>query len=965
MKRKIIISLLALFIFFAIGAAITVVYVSRTTNDLDRIIKLHQVEELRRSYINNIQSVQNNLHTINTPFEVELDTIVKNMAIMEETSHRCSSCHHPKRVSDRMIKMQSLVHDYKTKLSYFMTTRADAVRLHKMKMDTAIIGDNLLKLTEKMSHSATKSLADSTALAMAEVNQVKIILFVTLLVAFFLGILVSIKLTNSITRPVNELVKATALISSGELGSTISYHDKTEFGKLATHFNTMSVAVKDGYEKIQKEILEREIIEDALIKSENFLNMTFDSIRDPFCIFDSDFKIMKANSAYAELKQQSLDDLYGVRCYEALKGIDSKCNNCIVDATFRSTDPCAKDKLIMLEDGTDIWLDIYTYPIYDDQGKVTHVIEYIRDISERKQAEKSLRESKERYALAAQGANDGLWDWDLHSDSIYYSPRWKYILGLSNHKISGQPSEWLKRIHPDDSKAVERELQNHFNGHIDHFEAEHRILHNDGIYIWVQVRGMAVRDVSGKPYRIAGSMKDITKRKDAELKLTFDAMHDVLTGLPNRNLFMDRLQHASDRERRNRNYLFAVLFLDIDRFKVLNDSMGHAMGDEVLIEVASRLSDCLRLGDTVARFGGDEFAILLEDLTGKKEALQVADRIKEKLSLPFHLRGQEIFTSASIGIVFSMTDYDEPEHLLRNADIAMYHAKLNGSACYEVFDGEMYTDAVDRLKMETDLRLALKQEEFHLHYQPIVSVVSGKIVGLETLIRWEHPVNGTIYPDKFINIAEDTGLIVDIGEWVLREACLQLKQWHRQFPSMSDLRVSVNISIKQLLPMLVENIESILNDIKLKPQSLILEITESMVMENPELVFPILLQLKAMNVELHIDDFGTGYSSLSYLHNLPFDVLKIDRSFINRLSQKGGDMAVVKTISELARSLKMDIIAEGVENENQVRKLKALNCEYMQGYFFSKALDKEEIESVLKQGEFDIDDKLARSAVAS
>lgn len=964
MKRKIIISLLSLFMSFTICIIVTVFYVSNTATVLNDIINLHQVEELRRSFIISIQSVQNNVHTIHTPFETKLDVIVNNMATLNKISRQCASCHHRNKVSERIVSLQEMVNDYESSLSYFITTRANEKRVHDLKMAVAKVGDELLELTEEMSHSASAQLAERTLQAILEVKDVKKILFVTLIVTFLLGVLVSIRLTNSITRPVSKLVEATGLISSGKFGSLLTYRDKTEFGELAMHFNNMSTAIRDSYDQLQSEIKERKMTEEALMKSERFLSMTFESIRDPFCIFDSDFKIVKANKAYADLKEQSLDDLYGMRCYKVLKGTDSKCENCIVDATFRSKDPCAKDKLITMVDGSEIWLDIYTYPIYDDDGNVAYVMEYFRDISERKQAEKNLRESQERYALAAQGAHDGLWDWDLKTDSVFYSPRWKDMLGISGHEVQAMPAEWLKRIHPDDREMVESALHNHLNGEVEHFEAEHRIVHENGVYIWVQMRGVAVRDASGKPYRIAGSMTNITKRKEAERQLTFDALHDALTGLPNRSLFMDRLYHASSRERRNQHYLFAVLFLDLDSFKVLNDSMGHAAGDEMLIEVAQRLSDCLRLGDTVARLGGDEFAILLEDLANKKEALQIAERIKEKLSLPFNIQNQEIFSSGSIGIVFSSTEYDKPEHLLRNADIAMYHAKLNKTAGYEVFTREMYADTVARLRMENDLKQALENNEFKLQYLPVVSAVSGRIVGLEALVRWNHPVHGMLYPDKFVSTAEDAGIIAYLGEWVLREACQQLSHWHSQFPSLPDLTISVNISIKQLLPVLVEKIKTILGETKLHPHHLILEITESMLMESPELVFPLLSQLKALGIKLHIDDFGTGYSSLSYLHNLPFDVLKIDSSIISRLSDQAGDLVILRTISELARNLNMELIAEGVESEYQFHKLKSLNCNFMQGYFFSKPLDKEEVGKILKRGEYNVNYKLEHAAVA-
>jgi len=865
MKQKIIISLLALLMFFALGTVVSIQLISHSTTELDSVLNLHQIEQIRRSPVSDLQTVQ-----------------------------------------------------------------------------------------------ASNSVVEKTTQALLTIHQVRSTLILTMITALVLSIIIAIKLTRFIIKPVNALVTATRMISSGKLGTIISYEDKTEFGELAEHFNAMSKTVRDGYENMSNEVEERRQTEEALVKSEKFLNTIFDSIRDPLCIFDKEHKIVRANDAYAELKQKSSDQLYGLKCYEALYGIDSKCKNCIVDTTFRSKDPCAKDKLITLDDGTKIWLDIYTYPIYDEQGNVTGVIEYIRDVSERKRTEVALRESQERYALAARGTNDGMWDWNLRSDSFYYSPRWKYMLGLSEHYFSESPDEWLNRIHRDDREEVEKDIDTHISGNSAHFENEHRLLHKNGTYLWMHVRGLAVRDNTGKAYRIVGSMTDITERKEAEQQLIFDALHDALTGLPNRLLFMDRLRHAIDREKRNTNYLFAVLFMDIDRFKVLNDSMGHAIGDEMLVSVSQRLEECLRTGDTVARFGGDEFAILLEDLRNEREALSIAERINEKFALPFCLRGQELYTSASIGIVFSSTEYGKPEHLIRNADIAMYQAKTNKSSLYEVFNNEMYSEAVARLELETDLRIAVKQHEFKLLYQPIVSVTTGNITGLEALIRWNHPIYGSVSPDRFIPVAEDTGLIVTIGEWVLEEACRQLRLLQNQLPLNNPLSISVNISSKQLLTSLCKRIQRILHETGLAPSSLILEMTETMIMENAEMVFPLLFELKKMGVKLNIDDFGTGYLSLSYLYNLPVDMLKIDHSFVKRIGSHGENMEIIEAITSLARSLNMGIIAEGVEHENQLIQLEKLNIKYMQGYFFSKPLDSEQIASLLHRDRCDASFDMSR-----
>jgi diguanylate cyclase (GGDEF)-like protein/PAS domain S-box-containing protein len=952
MKRKIITSLLALLMFFAFGAVVSIQLISHSTTELDYILKLHQIEQMRRSLISDLQTVQNNLYSVNN-FISNANSISANLVNLNEDAQQCTSCHHAPELEKRIKNLQTMVSDYESNIHDFMSTSLHEETFQQSKKDIISFGDQILTAAANISHSASNHLGEKTTQALININHVRSTLIITMITALILGIIVAIKLTRFITKPVSSLVTATRLISSGELGATIPYKDNTEFGELSAHFNTMSKAVKDGYENINKEVEERRQTEEALVKSEKFLNTIFDSIRDPFCIFDREHKIIKANYAYAELKQKSLDQLYGAKCYEVLHGIDSKCKNCLVDTTLRSKDPCAKDKVIIMNDGTKMYLDIYTYPIYDGQGDVSYVIEYIRDVSERQKTEAALRESQERYALAARGSNDGMWDWDLTTDIIYYSPRWKHMLGLSENYFAESPDEWLNRTHKDDREELENELDTHFSSNSAHFENEHRLLHKDGTYHWMHVRGLAVRNNSGKAYRIVGSMTDITERKEAEQQLIFDALHDALTGLPNRLLFMDRLRHVIDRDKRNASYLFAVLFMDIDRFKVLNDSMGHGIGDEMLVSVSQRLEECLRIGDTVARLGGDEFAILLEDLNNEREALYIAERINEKFAMSFHLQGQEIYSSASIGIVFSSTEYDKPEHLIRNADIAMYHAKSNKNSHYEVFNNDMYSEAVARHEMETDLRIAIKQNDFTLLYQPIVSVTSGKITGLEALIRWNHPIHGTINPDQFITVAEDTGLIVDVGEWVLEEACRQLQLLHNQLPSNNPLTISVNISSKQLFPSLLTQINRILHETGLAPSSLILEITETMIMENADIVFPLLFELKEMGIKLYIDDFGTGYSSLSYLYDLPVHMLKIDRSFIKRIGSHGENMEIIEAIASLARSMNMGVIAEGVEEENQLIQLGKLNIKYMQGYFFSKPLDSAQIESLLHQDKCD------------
>ncbi len=566
------------------------------------------------------------------------------------------------------------------------------------------------------------------------------------------------------------------------------------------------------------------------------------------------------------------------------------------------------------------------------------------EISERKQTEVALRESEERYELAARAANDGLWDWDLKTNTVYFSPRWKSMLGFHENEIINSRKGWLKLIHPEDRRQLQQKIAAHLNGDTTHFEDEHRMRHKDGSDRWMLNRGIAVRDASGKAYRVAGSQTDVTERKTAEDQLLHDAFHDTLTELPNRALFMNRLKHAINASQRRRDYQYAVLFIDLDRFKVINDSLGHVVGDQLLIAVSKRIKGFLRPTDTVARLGGDEFAILLEDIHDDRDAIHIAERIKKDLPQPFTIMGYETFTSASIGIALGSAGYDRPDHLLRDADIAMYQAKSNGKSRYEIFDEAMHASTISRLQTETALRKAIENREFVLHYQPIQSVTTGQVTGFEALIRWQHPEKGLIFPNYFIGIAEETGLIIDIGQWVIGEVCRKASQWKRACPEGPLPTVNLNLSSNEFTPNLIEQMRQILKEIDIDPLTLRFEVTESTLMQNPEYASLLLWQLKEMGIGLHIDDFGTGYSSLSYLHQFPFDALKIDRSFVNRMTQDRENLEIVKTIIALAHNLGMNVIAEGVETLEESNILQELGCEYLQGYLISKPLDEQSMD---------------------
>ena len=566
-------------------------------------------------------------------------------------------------------------------------------------------------------------------------------------------------------------------------------------------------------------------------------------------------------------------------------------------------------------------------------------VELEQAIADREKAFASLTASEERCAMLLRGASDGMWDWNLETNEMEFCSRWKAMLGYEEAELKSRPDEWFNRVHIEDIERVQSEMMSHLLGLTTQFQCEHRVRRHDGSYRWMLSRGLAVLDSNRFVYRMTGSLTDVTDQKQAEKLLLHNAFHDALTGLPNRALFMDRLKHALAEVKKGEGYSFGVLFLDLDRFKVVNDSLGHQIGDQLLVATARRLESCLRPGDIVARLGGDEFAVIVDHVRHVTDAIQTAERIREHLSAPFNLSGHEVFISASIGIALNQTASEEPDEIIRNADTAMYRAKDQGRGCFELYDKGMHVRNAALSQLETGLRGALARDEFRVHYQPIISLETWRISGFEALIRWDHPELGYISPLKFIPVAEDTGLIIPIGLWVLREACQQLRVWQAQFPSDPPLSMSVNLSGRQFSqPDLIDQISQILHETDLDASSLKIEITESAIIENIDAAALMLKRIKALGVRLSLDDFGTGYSSLSYLHRFPIDTLKIDRSFVSRINLPK-NAEIVKTILTLASNLGMDVVAEGVETRDQIIQLTGLNCEYVQGYLLSKPID--------------------------
>jgi len=556
--------------------------------------------------------------------------------------------------------------------------------------------------------------------------------------------------------------------------------------------------------------------------------------------------------------------------------------------------------------------------------------------------------SADRYALAFKGSTDCMWDWDLKSDIFIASERWAEILGIGSSGTQASVAEWFDRVHPADLESLNQEIESLKASRGDHMRAEFRLLHADGDYVWILARALAQRSEDGQVIRIVGSMADISDWKRSEEKLIKDALYDTVTGLPNRALFLDRIDREVRRSRASGESRYSILVLDLDRFKVVNDSLGHDLGDALLVEVARRLEASAGPGDSIARLSGDEFGILLTDVEDAERAQDTAHWLQNDLAAAFAIGNQEIFTSGCIGIAMPSDSFTTSEEMLRAADIAMYRAKDSGQSSIALFDRQMQSRAITLLQMENDLRRAIDREEIEMFYQPIVSLADGRMKGVEALARWRHPDRGTIVPADFIPLAEDTGLINAIGTAALRLACRQMKAWQNDLGSLAPARISVNLSSRQLQdPNLVREIELILKREGVSGSNLKLEVTESMIMMNPEVTTRSLLELKDLGVALSIDDFGTGYSSLSYLHRFPFDTLKIDRSFVVSMEEKSENSEIIRSITLLAHSLGMDIVAEGIETHSHVRHLQHLNCELGQGFYFASPLPADKISELI------------------
>ncbi len=685
------------------------------------------------------------------------------------------------------------------------------------------------------------------------------------------------------------------------------------------------------------------------VGSDFLLKTVIENLNDGMIVMDLQGCVLHANSRLAQLVGCSVSEMIGLPGYDFLSLIEGwSLFSSPIDSMFPSTSCEWREGQLRRQDGRQFWAEVNVTLLDDDDGNPIATLITVTDITERKWLEEYLRLMESVVVNANEmviisQAEDNINPLELRI--IYVNDAFLKVTGYRAADVIGRSAELLvgPKTDLEELDRISTALKNHKSA-----KAELIFHCQDQSYFWADMNTVPIRNERGQVTHFVSVMREVTQRKQTEGQLRRNAFHDPLTGLPNRLLFTERLTQVIARSREQENSLFAVLFLDLDRFKVINDSLGHLVGDQLLIAIARRLELCVKQSDLVARLGGDEFTILLDNIQDESATHQVAERIHLELSRPFNLNGHEVFTTVSIGIALSSTNFEFTEDMLRGADIAMYRAKASGKACHEVFDTEMHNQAMLQMQLENDLRRAIEREEFVVYYQPIVSLVTGRLAGFEALVRWLHPERGIISPGDFIPIAEETGLILPMGQLILREACRQFSEWQRLYPQHRRLTMSVNISSRQFSQRgIIDVLRDVLKETGLSPACLKLEITETAIMENTESAMDTLLQLKSMGIQLSVDDFGTGYSSLGYLYRFPMDILKIDRSFISRVDTDGEKLELVRTIITLAWNLGMDVVAEGVETTKQLAQLKMLKCEYGQGYLFSKPMSPEDTDTFL------------------
>lgn len=668
--------------------------------------------------------------------------------------------------------------------------------------------------------------------------------------------------------------------------------------------------------------------------------------RDIITILESDGVIRYESPSVERIVGFTPEELVGKSVFEYIHPDDLEAVQIAFQAVLASTDntPQSTELRFLRKDGSWCYLEVYGTNQLSNPALVGVVINS-RDINEQKQFQEALAQSESKFRSLIQNSLDIITILSREGCIIYESPSVEKILGYHPDNLLGKMV--FDFIHPEDIPSAKTAFQKILDNPQESVTIELRFQNQNQSWNYLELVGTNLLNepsVSG----VLINSRDITERKRVEQEFRFLACHDPLTHLANRTLFTEWLEKAFLRTKRDKKKKIAVLFLDLDRFKLINDSFGHADGDRLLILFAERLKSCLREIDSIARLGGDEFGILLENITDVSQVIHIAERIKNLFQVAFTLTEREVFSSVSIGIALSKATYQHPEDILRDADIALYRAKECGKARFEIFDAEMHNRAVTLLRLENDLRQGLRREEFQLFFQPILSLKTGFLKGMEALLRWQHPQGGQISPNIFIPVAEETGLIHPLGWWIFQQACQQLLEWDQLLPREIPLTMSVNVSAPQFRePGLIDRIDQLLMDLGLTSSRLCLEITESVLIDNAEAAALTFSQLRAMGIQLYMDDFGTGYSSLNYLHRFPLNALKIDRSFVSQMNPRDKNSEVVKTIITLAKNLGIDVIAEGIETEQQLNQLKELDCDFGQGFFFSRPMNAQTAEQFI------------------
>ncbi len=781
------------------------------------------------------------------------------------------------------------------------------------------------------------------------------------LVFVALGVLLSMLMASRISKPVKGIIDDVDRIAGGDIDHTIEVKSHNELRILEQSINTMVRSMTQSMHRVEcveqeislrnqelektnqelvREIRDRERMERDLRQSELILRVFLDAIPDSAILIDPDGRIVDINNTACQRIGKSREGMVGSLIYEHITWeVFEQRHDRVYDAI------CRKEPVVYEDTYSGRFYFTIAAPICNTSGDVEYVVLYLSDITDRKQAEEKILRQQAHFQQLFENAPLAIAIYDRQGGIRRVNKALEKLYRYTEEELLGRSLDDIIVPLPQEQeiKDIRDKLSEGQSAALESVRKR-----KDGRLVNVAILCFPVL-IDGRPEGAYLIYQDITERKRAEEQLVFQSFHDTLTGFPNRALLLDRLQRSIQRLRQRRFPLFAVLYLDLDRFKVVNDSLGHQVGDQLIYNISRKLAAMVNSTDTVSRIGGDEFAVLLDEVDSPRQALNVARSIQDILSKPMVINNHEIFSTASIGIVVGTPEYNRPEMLLRDAEIAMYRAKTMGRNRVKLFQSGMREQAAEILRVENDLRRAVDNREFVVHYQPIISLDTGLISGFEALIRWQHPSRGLVFPDEFVPVAEESGLIIPIGLLALGDACRQVRQWQKRYSDYKDLEISVNLSAKQFLQSdLIEQISGTAQEAGLQMQHLKLEITESVVMENAQSARIMLHRLKDLNVKLSIDDFGTGYSSLAYLHQFPLDTLKIDRSFVARMDDEGEDVEIVRAIVVLAHNLGMEVVAEGVETQEQEQRLKSMNCDYFQGYLASRPLDGVGAEELLR-----------------